>query len=157
MGVIIHTDGACLGNPGPGGFGVVLIHDSHRKEMSGGFRKTTNNRMEVLAAITGLGTLREQYDVTLYSDSKYLVDAVEKGWAQRWKANGWRRNRKEFALNTDLWEELLNLCGRHIVKFKWVKGHSGNIENERCDRLAVQAANGGQLAPDRGYESLSKF
>jgi len=157
MGVVIHTDGACLGNPGPGGFGVVLIHDSHRKEMSGGFRKTTNNRMEVLAAITGLGTLREQYDVTLYSDSKYLVDAIEKGWAQRWKANGWRRNRKEFALNTDLWEELLNLCGRHIVKFKWVKGHSGNIENERCDRLAVQAANGRQLAPDTGYESLSKF
>ena len=157
MGIVIHTDGACLGNPGPGGFGVVLIQDSHRKEMSGGFRKTTNNRMEVLAAITGLGTLREQYDVTLYSDSKYLVDAIEKGWAQRWKANGWRRNRKEFALNTDLWEELLNLCGRHIVKFKWVKGHSGNIENERCDRLAVQAANGRQLAPDTGYESLSKF
>ena len=157
MGVVIHTDGACLGNPGPGGFGVVLIHDSHRKEMSGGFRKTTNNRMEVLAAITGLGTLREQYDVTLYSDSKYLVDAIEKGWAQRWKANGWRRNKKEFALNTDLWEELLNLCDRHIVKFKWVKGHSGNIENERCDQLAVQAANGRQLTPDRGYESLSKF
>ena len=125
--------------------------------MSGGFRKTTNNRMEVLAAITGLGTLREQYDVTLYSDSKYLVDAIEKGWAQRWKANGWRRNKKEFALNTDLWEELLNLCDRHIVKFKWVKGHSGNIENERCDQLAVQAANGRQLTPDRGYESLSKF
>ena len=157
MGVVIHTDGACLGNPGPGGFGVVLIHDNHRKEMSGGYRKTTNNRMEVLAAITGLGTLGEQHDVTLYSDSKYLVDAIEKGWAQRWKANGWRRNRKEFALNTDLWEELLNLCDRHIVKFKWVKGHSGNIENERCDRLAVQAANGRQLAPDTGYESLSKF
>ena len=157
MGIVIHTDGACLGNPGPGGFGVVLILDSHRKEMSGGFRKTTNNRMEVLAAITGLGTLREQYDVTLYSDSKYLVDAMEKGWAQRWKANGWRRNKKEFALNTDLWEELLNLCDRHIVKFKWVKGHSGNIENERCDRLAVQAASGRQLAPDRGYERLSKI
>jgi len=156
MGVVIHTDGACIGNPGPGGFGVVLIHNGRRKEMSDGFRKTTNNRMEVLAAITGLAALSDGCDVTLYSDSKYLVNAIDKGWAQRWKANGWRRNKKELALNIDLWEELLRLCDRHTVKFKWVRGHSGNIENERCDWLAVQAAKSKLLATDKGYESQSK-
>ncbi|MEW6696315.1 MAG: ribonuclease HI [Bacillota bacterium] len=146
--VTLYTDGACSGNPGPGGYGVVLLYKDHRKEMSGGFRDTTNNRMEILAAIVGLESLKEPCNVTLYTDSQYLINSIEKGWAKKWRANGWMRNKKEPALNADLWERLLKLCDTHRVKFIWVRGHSGNIENERCDRLAVEASKQPNLPPD---------
>ena len=151
--VIIYTDGACLGNPGSGGYGVVLLYSQHRKELSGGFRLTTNNRMEIMAAIVGLLALKTQCYVTLYTDSKYLVDAVMKGWAKRWQANGWKRNQKEKAKNPDLWQQLLDLCAQHEVKFVWVKGHAGNRENEYCDQLAVKAAQQKDLPADPGYEN----
>jgi len=137
--IIIYTDGACSGNPGPGGYGVVLLFNEHRKELSGGYRKTTNNRMEILSAIIGLETLKEPCEVALYSDSRYLVDAIEKGWVVRWKKNNWMRNKKDPALNSDLWERLLLLLQKHKVTFNWVKGHAGNPENERCDTLARAA------------------
>ena len=137
--VIIYTDGACSGNPGPGGYGVVLIYGKHRKELSGGEPSTTNNRMEIMGVIKGLESLKEPCEVAIYSDSRYVVDAIEKGWAKRWKENGWMRNKKEPALNTDLWEALLILLDKHKVKFHWVKGHAGHPENERCDELAREA------------------
>ena len=151
--VTIYTDGACIGNPGPGGYGAVLIYDGHRRELSGGYRKTTNNRMEMMAAIIGLEALKARCRVTLYSDSDYLVKAVSKGWAQRWRANGWRRNRRERALNPDLWQRLLQLCECHEVQFRWVKGHAGTPENTRCDELAMKAARQPDLPPDEGYVS----
>jgi ribonuclease HI len=149
--VVIYTDGACLGNPGPGGYGAVLLYQNTRKEISGGFRLTTNNRMEIFAAIAGLQALKASCDVTLYSDSQYVVNAITKGWASRWKANGWRRNKKEMAINADLWEQLLTLCAQHKVNFVWVRGHAGNKENERCDELAVCAARQNGLPHDNGY------
>jgi len=141
--VTIYTDGACSGNPGPGGYGAVLIHKAHRKELSGGDPATTNNRMEMLAAIVALEALKEPCEVALYSDSKYLVDAIQKGWAIRWRQNNWMRNKKDPALNTDLWERLLQLLEKHTVNFNWVKGHAGNPENERCDELARAAISEG--------------
>ncbi|MDR3643638.1 MAG: ribonuclease HI [Clostridia bacterium] len=138
--VEIFTDGACLGNPGPGGYGVILRFNGREKEFSEGFASTTNNRMELLAAITGLKLLRESCSVTLYSDSQYVVNGVEKGWAEKWRANGWKKADKTPALNTDLWEELLQLIAAHRVSLVWVKGHAGHAENERCDALAVAAA-----------------
>lgn len=138
--VEIFTDGSCLGNPGPGGYGVILRFQGREKELSAGFPQTTNNRMELLAAIIGLRSLREKCAVTLYSDSRYLVNGIEKGWAAKWRANGWRKGDKSPALNSDLWGELLNLLGRHRVRIVWVKGHAGHQENERCDALAVAAA-----------------
>jgi ribonuclease HI len=151
--VTIYTDGACLGNPGPGGYGVVLLYNGHRKELSGGYRCTTNNRMEILAAIVGLRALKQGCKVTLYSDSRYVVDAITLGWAERWKRSGWIRNKaKEKAINPDLWEELLDLCAKHEVEFKWVRGHSGVKENERADRLSVEAAQKPNLPPDPGYD-----
>ena len=150
--VTIYTDGACCGNPGPGGYGVVLIYGKHRKELSAGFRLTTNNRMEMMAAIAGLEALKFECAATVYSDSKYLVDAVTQGWAKRWRANGWKRNKKDKAMNPDLWGRLLDLCDRHKVNFLWVKGHSGVPENERCDELAVAASQEDNLAMDDGYE-----
>lgn len=149
--VVIYSDGACTGNPGPGGYGTVLLYGDRRQELSGGYRRTTNNRMEMMAAIAGLEALNQPCQVTLYSDSKYLVDAVTKGWAVRWQANGWMRNKKDKAVNPDLWQRLLELCQRHQVDFRWVKGHAGIPENERCDRLAVAAARQRQLPPDDGY------
>jgi ribonuclease HI len=137
--VTLYTDGACSGNPGPGGFGAVLLYKNNRKEISRGYRATTNNRMEMLSVIIGLQTLKEPCKVTLYSDSRYVVDAIEKGWALRWKQNDWMRNKKEPALNVDLWERLLALLARHQVTCRWVKGHAGNPENERCDALAREA------------------
>jgi len=152
--VTLYTDGACKNNPGPGGYGAVLIFDSHRKELSAGYRKTTNNRMEILAAIAGLEALKEPCRVHLYSDSQYLVNAIEQGWAIRWQANGWKRNSKEKAINPDLWERLLNLCKIHKVDFIWVRGHAGHIENERCDVLATSAILDLNLAVDEGYERV---
>jgi ribonuclease HI len=157
--VTIYTDGACLGNPGPGGFGAVLLygaqsktpHLSERRELSGGFRRTTNNRMEMMAAIAALESLKERCQVTLYSDSQYLVNAMSQGWAQRWRANGWKRNKRELAVNPDLWARLLDLCEYHTVEFLWVRGHSGTRENERCDRLAVASAQQTDLPVDEGY------
>lgn len=154
--VTLYTDGACSKNPGPGGYGVVLLYNSHRKELSKGFRKTTNNRMEILAAIAGLEALKEPCRVTLYSDSQYLVNAVEKGWVRRWQANGWMRNKTERAVNPDLWERLLALCSIHQVQFKWLRGHAGHEENERCDELATSAARGPNLEIDEVYEKLAR-
>ncbi len=150
--VQIYTDGACSGNPGKGGYGIILVYNEHRKELSGGYRLTTNNRMEMMAAIIGLEALKMPCDVTLYTDSRYLVDAITKGWAKKWQANGWKRNNKESAKNPDLWQKLLDLCEAHAVNFVWVKGHAGHPENERCDRLAVTAAQQLELAIDEVYE-----
>ena len=150
--VIIHTDGSCLGNPGPGGYGVVLEYGERELELSGGFRRTTNNRMEILAVIVGLEALKGRCAVTVYSDSRYVVDAITKGWAVKWRANGWMRNRRERAVNPDLWERLLAALARHDVELRWVRGHAGNRGNVRADRLAVAAANGKNLPPDEGFE-----
>ena len=138
--VDIFTDGACSGNPGPGGWGAVLRYNGHEKELSGGEAETTNNRMELCAVIFALEALREPCEVNLYSDSQYVCNALTQGWAKKWRANGWMRNKKEKALNPDLWERLLDLCEKHTVHVNWVKGHAGHLENERCDRLAVAAA-----------------
>lgn len=150
--VEIYTDGACSGNPGAGGYGVVLLYGNKRKEMSEGYRMTTNNRMEVLAVIKGLEALKEPCQVTLYSDSKYVVDAIQKGWVKKWKANGWYRNKKERAFNVDLWERLLVQLERHQVTFQWVKGHADNPGNERCDELARGAIAAGNLLEDENYQ-----
>jgi ribonuclease HI len=151
--VTIYTDGACLGNPGPGGYGAVLLDGPHRQEISGGFRLTTNNRMEIMAVIAALEALKEPCRVTLYSDSQYVVNAMTRGWARRWKANGWKRNQREAAVNPDLWERLLDRCDQHQVEFRWLRGHSGIAENERCDQLAVNAAKQPGLLEDTGYKS----
>ncbi len=147
----IHTDGACLGNPGPGGYGVLIRCGEHCRELSGGYRLTTNNRMELMAVIKALEALKRPCQVTLYSDSRYVVDALRKGWAKKWQANNWLRNRRERANNPDLWQVLLELGGRHQVEFRWVRGHAGNPDNERCDRLASQAARQPGLPEDPGY------
>ena len=138
--VEIFTDGACSGNPGPGGWGAVLRYNGHEKEISGGEANTTNNRMELSAVINALALLKEPCKVTLYSDSQYVVNAGNQGWAKKWRANGWMRNKREAALNPDLWEQLLALCETHDVTFHWVKGHAENAFNNRCDELAVAAA-----------------
>jgi ribonuclease HI len=153
--VSIYTDGACIGNPGPGGYGIILVYGKHRKELSGGYRLTTNNRMELMAAIRGLASLKEPCQVQLFSDSQYLVKSMEKGWAKRWKANNWYRNKKEKAENQDLWEEILNLCNQHTVQFVWVRGHNDHMENELCDKLASAAARLSDLPKDDGYEKSS--
>lgn len=138
--VQIFTDGACQGNPGPGGWGAVLRYKGKEKEISGGEADTTNNRMELTAVIKALALLKEPCHVTLYSDSQYVCNAIKQGWAKKWQANGWMRNKKDPALNPDLWEELLSLCDIHNMTIVWVKGHAGHPENERCDALAVAAA-----------------
>ena len=138
--VDIYTDGACRGTPGAGGWGAVLVCDGREKELSGGEALTTNNRMELLAAISALSALKVPCEVTLTSDSKYLVDAIEKGWAVSWREKGWRRADKSPALNPDLWERLLELLEIHDVTFVWVKGHAGHPYNERCDVLATAFA-----------------
>jgi len=149
--VIIHTDGACLGNPGPGGFGAILRYGDKQREMAGGYRLTTNNRMEMWAAITALEALRFPCRVTLYSDSQYLVKGLRLGWARRWRANGWMKQDKSPALNADLWERLLDLCEVHEVTMEWVRGHAGDPDNERCDRLSNAAAQAADLPADPGY------
>lgn len=138
--VDIYTDGACRGNPGKGGWGAILVYGSTEKELSGGERETTNNRMELTAVISALSALRERCEVTLTSDSKYVIDAIEKGWALSWKAKGWRKADKSPALNVDLWEQLLALLEKHEVTFIWVRGHNGHPYNERCDALATAFA-----------------
>ena len=135
--VTIYTDGACSGNPGPGGWGAILMYGTFKKELSGGESHTTNNRMELTGVITALEALKEPCVVELYSDSKYVIDALEKGWARSWKARGWVKADKKPALNPDLWERLLSLCERHTVNLHWVKGHASNPYNNRCDELAV--------------------
>lgn len=152
---MIHCDGACSGNPGPGGYGVVLKYFEHRKELSGGFRRTTNNRMELLGAIVGLESVKKKsYAIKLVSDSKYLVNAVNNKWLRGWKRNGWRTKAKEPVKNIDLWRRLDALLSRHEVELVWIKGHAGEPENERCDQLAVAARDGADLPPDDGYEAL---
>ncbi|MBT8196369.1 MAG: ribonuclease HI [Bacteroidia bacterium] len=146
--IIVYTDGASRGNPGPGGYGVVLKSGKHRKEMSEGYRLTTNNRMELLSVIVALETIKKEgQTVRIYSDSKYVVDAVEKGWVFGWE----KKNFKKKA-NPDLWKRFLKIYPKHNVKFQWIKGHNENPENERCDELAVDAALYGKLLVDKGYE-----
>ncbi len=145
--VIIYTDGSALGNPGPGGYGAVLMHGKHRKELSDGFKFTTNNRMELLAVIIALETLTRKCKVTVYSDSKYVVDAIEKKWVFGWEKKNFKKKK-----NPDLWKRLLKIYPKHEIKLIWVKGHSNIPENERCDRLAVAAANQTDLKIDKGYE-----
>ena len=135
--VTLYTDGACSGNPGPGGWGAILEYNGIEKELSGGEHNTTNNRMELTAVIKGLQALKEPCIVELYSDSKYVIDALEKGWAVGWRARGWKKADKKPALNPDLWEDLLDLCEKHKVNLHWVKGHAENPYNNRCDELAV--------------------
>lgn len=137
--VSIYSDGACSGNPGPGGWGTILVYQGIEKELSGGEQETTNNRMELLAAIMGLELLKEPCAVTLVSDSKYLCDSINQGWVFGWEQNGWRKKDKKPALNVDLWERMLTQLRRHQVTVEWVKGHQGHPYNERCDRLAVAA------------------
>ena len=135
--VTIYTDGACSGNPGPGGWGAILEYNGAEKELSGGEEKTTNNRMELTAVIRALEALKEPCTVELYSDSKYVIDALEKGWAKGWRSRGWVKSDKKPALNPDLWEILLGLTERHELHYHWVKGHAENEKNNRCDELAV--------------------
>ena len=138
--VNIYTDGACRGNPGRGGWGAVLVYNGREKEMSGGDRMTTNNRMELLGVITALRALKEPCRVTLTTDSQYVVNAIEKGWLTSWAANGWRKSDKKEVLNVDLWQELMVELARHHVEFVWVRGHNGHPYNERCDKLATAFA-----------------
>jgi ribonuclease HI len=150
--VVIYTDGACIGNPGPGGFAAVINFGNRRKELSGGFQYTTNNRMELIACIKALQALKSPSQVVLYSDSRYVVDGITKGWVEKWKTNGWRRYAGQKVENEDLWEELLGECSRHTVEFRWVKGHASFPDNARCDRLAVTASQGKHLSIDVGFD-----
>jgi len=153
--VTIYTDGACSGNPGPGGYAAIMVSAGNEKVITGGFRNTTNNRMEMMAVINALKALKESCSVQIVSDSEYIVNAVNKGWAVRWRDSDWKRNKKEKALNPDLWEQLLSLVDLHDVTFLWTRGHNGNEYNERCDQLAVEAAQQPLLTCDIGYEKNS--
>ncbi|HKK38585.1 MAG TPA: ribonuclease HI [Cryomorphaceae bacterium] len=151
MKVVIYTDGSSRGNPGPGGYGAVLISEKgHEKKLSEGFRRTTNNRMELLSVIKALEALKKPCEVLVFSDSKYVVDAVEKGWVYAWQKKGFAKKK-----NPDLWKRFLAVARNHKVKFEWVKGHAGNVYNEKCDKMAVAAAQKPNLPPDEGYESQS--
>ncbi len=153
MKINIYTDGAAKGNPGPGGYGVVLMAGKHYKELSAGYRLTTNNRMELLAVIVGLEALKKRHqEVTVYSDSKYVVDAVEKGWVFNWEKKSFKSKK-----NQDLWKRFLISFRVHQVRFKWIKGHAGHPQNEKCDQLAVAAAESTQLSIDKEYESALKM
>ncbi|HEX4997165.1 MAG TPA: ribonuclease HI [Terriglobia bacterium] len=154
--VVVFSDGAASPNPGPGGYGVVIVEGDRRRELSGGFRLTTNNRMEILGCIVGLSQIEAPSDVAVYSDSRYVVNTMDQSWAIRWRKNGWRRKDAsgnwQPALNSDLWLRMLELCDKHQVRFHWVRGHAGHPENERCDELARTAARSGKLAVDEEYE-----
>ncbi len=145
--VEVHTDGSSLGNPGPGGYGIVLRSGDHYKEVSEGYRLTTNNRMELLSVIVALEMLKKPCRVTIFSDSRYVVDAIEKEWLFNWQRKGFKK-----AKNVDLWKRFLEIYPKHEVRLKWVKGHAGHEDNERCDALAVEAAEGTDLKVDEGYE-----
>ena len=149
--VTIYTDGAARGNPGPGGYGAVLISGKHRKELSGGFDCTTNNRMEILAAVEALEALNRPCEIVLFSDSRYVIDAMSKGWMRSWKANGWKRKPNLHLKNADLWKRMDSAAEPHEVTWKWVKGHAGNPENERCDELATAAADSEDRPADKGF------
>ncbi len=152
MSIIIYTDGSAKGNPGRGGYGVVMLSGKHRKEISEGFLLTTNNRMELLAVITGLENVKKpNSDIVVYSDSKYVVNAIEKGWLFDWQKKNFKGKK-----NPDLWIRFLSVYKKHSIRFFWVKGHNNNIENERCDRLAVSAAEGADLVSDVWYENQSR-
>lgn len=149
--VTIYSDGACLGNPGRGGYGTVMLFGDHRKELCQGYRRTTNNRMELLGAIVGLEALSRTCTVDLYSDSTYVVNAMSKGWLAGWQRRGWKTSSKQPVKNQDLWRRLVEAVGDHDVRWHWVKGHAGNPENECCDTLAVEAAHGADLLDDEGF------
>ena len=151
--VIIHTDGACKGNPGPGAYGAVLVSGRHRKEVSAGYRLTTNNRMELRGAIAALDLLSEPCEVELHSDSKYLVQAITEKWLDGWNRRGWITSDKKPVKNQDLWQLLIIAMGSHKIDWRWVKGHAGHAENERCDELANIAVIGGNLLEDSGFEA----
>jgi len=153
--VRIFTDGASSGNPGPGGYGTILLYNGHRKELSGGFRKTTNNRMELKAVIEGLSALKRICKVIVYSDSKYIIDPIKKGWIYNWHDKNWKRKPNKTVLNADLWTQLYELINKHEVDFEWIRGHNGNIENEKCDEIATTAYKQSNLPPDIFYESNS--
>lgn len=150
--VTVYTDGACTGNPGPGGYGVILIHGDKHREISGGFRRTTNNRMELMGAIAALESLRYRCKVTLNTDSSYVCNGIMLGWVQRWKSKGWRKSDGQPVANVDLWTRLLALQAQQDLTLVWLRGHAGHTENERCDQLAVQAAKQPNLPEDEGYE-----
>lgn len=150
--VEIYTDGSCLGNPGPGGYGVLLRYGKHEKELSQGYQVTTNNRMELLAAIVALESLKQACDVTLFTDSQYVKQGIE-SWVSNWKKRGWRTSAKQPVKNVDLWQRLDEAASKHQIKWKWVKGHSGHAENERVDDLARDAASATNLLVDEGYVS----
>ena len=154
--VIIYTDGACLGNPGPGGYGVVLKYGNHRKELSEGFRKTTNNRMEILAAVVALKAIKsnEKVKIILHSDSQLLIKAINEGWLDKWQKKNWKAKGNDKRLNYDLWIKLLEELPKHDIEFKWVKGHDGIPENERCDVLSKEAAQKANLKIDKEYEKM---
>lgn len=149
--VTIYSDGACLGNPGPGGYGTVMLFGEHQKELSQGYQKTTNNRMELLGAIIGLEALTRPCSVQLWSDSTYVVHAMTKGWIEGWQKRGWKTSSKQPVKNKDLWLRMLEAVAEHEIDWHWVKGHSGDPMNERCDELAVAAANGPGLLEDVGF------
>lgn len=150
--VVMFTDGGALNNPGPGGYGVILMHKNRSKELSGGFRLTTNNRMEIMACIEGLRALKKPCSVVIFSDSKYVVYNMVQGKVERWQANDWKRTAKTWAENADLWQQLLDLCAIYDVDFRWIRGHSGRPENERCHHLAAEAMRRQNLPVDVGYE-----
>jgi len=151
----LYSDGGAEPNPGKGGYGVILSHKGYRKEFSQGFKHTTNNRMELMGVIVGLEQLKTSSEVQVYTDSKYVVDGIEKGWAKSWKAKNWYRTKNEKAINSDLWERLLNLISKHKVKFNWIKGHVGHAENERCDYLAGMALKSNNLLDDTGFNTTA--
>ncbi|KJR41498.1 Ribonuclease H [Candidatus Magnetoovum chiemensis] len=151
--VEIYTDGACLGNPGPGGFAALLRYNNKRKEITKGFKLTTNNRMELMGVIAALEALKVKCTVVIYTDSKLVVDGIKKGWAKKWKSRDWIKSDNKKALNSDLWAKLLELCSAHNVTFKWIEGHAGNADNEYCDELSKKAAKGNNLFHDMVYEA----
>lgn len=156
--IAIHADGACSGNPGPGGWAAAIRHGGVTRELSGGFAKTTNNRMELYSVIAALAAIADADDaVTVYSDSRYVVDMITKGHAERWRQNGWMRDRTHLAMNSDLWERLLTLCRERDIEFVWVKGHDGHAENERVDQLAVEACSGTEMPVDDGFVNPPLF
>ncbi|PIE85153.1 ribonuclease HI [Candidatus Gracilibacteria bacterium] len=150
--VELYSDGGAVPNPGRGGYGVILSYKGIKKEFSKGYKKSTNNRMELTGVIVGLSKLKQKSRVQVYTDSQYTINGIKKGWAEKWRSNNWYRTKNKKALNSDLWEKLLLLLDKHDVSFNWVKGHNGHKENERCDELATLALNNKNLIEDEGFE-----